>query len=159
RMVPLGLRLQDHFYHPHWNAPAPEWMRVDGVKYFHDDGARLTRFEIRELVDRAAQDPQPVVVHVLSREALDSLVDGLEARARAPHHPEVLPLFRIDHADEVLPAQAHRLARLGMTVCSNPSMLPEWHAPAAFPLRTLLDAGVHLCAGSDWIGSHQPERP
>jgi hypothetical protein len=37
-------------------------------------------------------------------------------------------------------------------------MLPEWRRSAAFPMRTLLAAGVRLCIGSDWVGRHLPPR-
>src|SRR5262249_50329795 len=67
-------------------------------------------------------------------------------------------LFRVEHADEVTPLQARRLAQLGVIVCSNPSMLPEWRRASAFPMRTLREAGVRTCIGSDWVGRHQPPR-
>jgi predicted amidohydrolase YtcJ len=100
-----------------------------------------------------------VIVHVLSRHALDTLLDGIEALARSQGKPDATRLFRVEHADEVTPEQAQRLARLGVGVCSNPSMIPEWRHEHAFPLRTLLDAGVELAFGSDWVGRHVPERP
>jgi predicted amidohydrolase YtcJ len=97
------------------------------------------------------------VVHVLSETALATLLDALEtADAR---RPGVARLFRLEHVDECSAAEAHRLARLGIVVCSNPSMLGEWRREEDFPLRTLLDNGVSLCLGSDFVGQHQPERP
>ena len=48
-------------------------------------------------------------------------------------HPEDARLFRVDHADEVTPAQAERLARLGIPACANRPMLPEWRSDHAFP--------------------------
>ncbi len=159
RMIPLGYRFETRLYQPSWPAAAPEWMRVDGVKYFHDDGARLTRYELQEMFDLNVGARRRIVVHVLSGHALDTLLDGIEALARAANKPEATQLFRIEHADEVSPEQAARLKRLGIVVCSNPSMIPEWHLPAAFPMRTLLDAGVRTCIGTDWVGAHHPDRP
>jgi predicted amidohydrolase YtcJ len=156
RFIPFGLRFGTTFYEPSWKSPAPDWLRVEGVKYFHDDGARLTRFELSEVAARAQAAHRPVVVHVLSGHALDTLLDGIEQATAA--HPENAGLFRLEHADEVSPQQARRIARLGIMVCSNPSMLPEWRRSLAFPMRTLLDAGVRLCIGSDWVGRHQPPR-
>jgi predicted amidohydrolase YtcJ len=156
RMIPLGFRLETRLYEPSWRAEAPEWLRVDGVKYFHDDGARLTRFELQELARVHTAAHRPIVVHVLSRHALDTLLDGIEAFAPARENAS---LFRIEHADEVTPAQAARLARLGIVVCTNPSMLPEWRRADAFPLRTLMRAGVRTCIGTDWVGHHVPPRP
>ena len=154
RFIPLGYRFDTAFYEPSWKAPAPEWVRVDGVKYFHDDGARLTRFELAEVAARALAAHRPVLVHVLSSHALDTLLDGIEL---ATHdRPEGARLFRVEHADEVTHDEAQRLARLGIVVCSNPSMLPEWRKANAFPMRTLHDAGVRTCIGTDWVGRHAP---
>ena len=157
RMIPLGYRLDTRLYEPAWHAPAPDWVRVDGVKYFHDDGARLTRFELQEIITRNLAAARQVVVHVLSGHALDTLLDGIEQGTRG--HAGAARLFRIEHADEVSPDQARRLARLGIVVCSNPSMIPEWRSESAFPMRTLIDAGVRSCIGTDWVGRHQPPRP
>jgi predicted amidohydrolase YtcJ len=159
RMVPLGYRLETRLYEPTWNAVAPDWVRVDGIKYFHDDGARITRFELQEIFDRAVAAKRQVLVHVLSSHALETLLSALESMAKAAHRPEATHLFRIEHADEVTAEQARRLARLGIVVCSNPSMLPEWHSPGSFPMRTLTDAGVRTCIGTDWVGEHVPVRP
>ncbi len=98
-------------------------------------------------------------MHVLSRRALDTLLEALERlskNATGPHGPS---LFRIEHADEVTPEQAKRLAKLGIMVCPNPSMLPEWRKDAAFPMRTLIAAGVRTCIGTDFVGEHVPPRP
>jgi len=38
-------------------------------------------------------------------------------------------------------------------------MIPEWRREHAFPMRTLLAAGVKLCLGTDWLGLHTPPRP
>src|SRR5262249_11817178 len=44
RLVPLGYHFANPLYHSDWHGPAPEWVRVDGIKYFHDDWARISRF-------------------------------------------------------------------------------------------------------------------
>jgi predicted amidohydrolase YtcJ len=156
RFVPIGFRFSTHFYEPSWKSPAPDWLRVEGVKYFHDEGARMSRFELAEVAARAQAAHRPVLFHVMSGHALDTLLDGIEQATDG--HPENARLFRLEHADDVTPEQARRIARLGLIVCSNPSMLPEWRRSSAFPMRTLLDAGVHLCIGTDWVGRHLPAR-
>jgi predicted amidohydrolase YtcJ len=156
RMIPLGYHFDTFFYEPRWSGPAPEWVRVDGVKYFHDDGARLGRFELSEVVRRSVEGGRRVLVHVLSRGALETLLDGIETHTA--QKPEAAKLFRIEHVDEATPEQARRLAKLGIPVCSNPSMIPEWKREGAFPMRTLRDAGVNLCLGSDYVGRHLPAR-
>jgi predicted amidohydrolase YtcJ len=159
RMVPLGYRFETHLYEPSWKAPAPEWLRIEGVKYFTDDSARITRFELKEIAARAAKTSRPVVVHVLSKRALDGLLDGIEVAAKTLGQPKLTSLFRVEHADEVTREQAARLQRDGIIVCSNPSMLPEWHKDDAFPMHTLIEAGVRTCIGTDWVGEHLPARP
>jgi predicted amidohydrolase YtcJ len=161
RMIPLGFRFETRLYEPSWKGSAPEWVRVDGVKYYHDDGARITRFELQEIFARAVKSRRRVVVHVLTGRALDTLLDGLEAAANAIGHKEEIALFRIEHADEVSREQAARLQRLGVIVCSNPSMIPEWHwrKDRAFPMHTLASAGVRTCIGTDWVGERVPPRP
>jgi predicted amidohydrolase YtcJ len=156
RMVPIGYRFANRFYHSDWQGAAPDWVRVDGVKYFHDDWARITRYELQAIYDDVVRANRRVVVHVLSRRALQSLLDQIERMSRA--QPDKARLFRFDHVDEATPEQAERMARLGIIVCPNPSMIPEWHSERAFPLRTLMTAGVRTCIGTDFIGRHTPPR-
>lgn len=156
RFVPFGYRFDNPTYHSDWHGPAPDWVRVDGVKYFHDDWARITRYELQLIYDEIAKADRRVVVHVLSRHALVSFLDAVERMSKAA--PEKARLFRVDHADELTRSEADRLARDGIIVCSNPSMLPEWRSPTAFPMHTLTAAGVRLCIGTDYIGRHTPAR-
>lgn len=157
RMIPLGYRFDTRLYRSNWRGGAPEWLRVEGVKYFHDDWARIPRFELEELLRASDADRRSVVVHVLSSRALESLLTALAHFDK--QHPGAARRVRVDHADEVTADQAQRLARLGVSVCSNPSMIPEWRGESAFPLRSLLQAGVQLCIGTDYVGHHVPERP
>jgi predicted amidohydrolase YtcJ len=156
RFVPFAYRFANPVYHSEWRGGDADWVRVDGVKYFHDDWARITRFELQAIYDDVAKAGRRVVLHVLSRHALSTFLDALERMSHAA--PEKARLFRVDHADEVTRADADRLARLGIIVCSNPSMLPEWRDEHAFPLHTLAAAGVRLCLGTDWLGRHTPRR-
>jgi len=51
RFVPLGYRLgENEPYQPTWRGPAPSWVRVDGIKFFHDDPAQLSRSELADIV-------------------------------------------------------------------------------------------------------------
>ena len=156
RFVPFGYRIGNPTYHSDWRGEAPEWVRVDGVKYFHDDWARITRYELQLIYDDIAKAGRRVVVHILSRRALASFLDAVERMSKGA--PEKARLFRVDHADEVTKAEADRLAKLGIIVCSNPSMIPEWRTEHAFPMHTLAAAGVRLCIGTDWLGTHRPPR-
>jgi predicted amidohydrolase YtcJ len=156
-MIAFGLRFETERYVPHYKSPDEDWLRSDAVKYFDDDWARLPRAELAKIYEDARTDGHFVVVHVLSRTALRSLIgrlEGLELTTPGGAH-----WFRFDHVDEASPELAERMAHLGVRVCSNPAMLPEWHRADAFPLRTLLDGQVGLGFGSDYVGHHVPARP
>jgi predicted amidohydrolase YtcJ len=157
RMMAFGYRFETAHYVPSWRPVDASWVQLDALKYFHDDWARLPRAELARIYDDAQRSGRPIVLHVLSRGALRSLLDQLE-RMEA-QQPGGAYRFRLDHVDEVTPQLATRIARLGLIVCSNPAMLPEWRTEQAFPLHTLQSAGVRTCIGSDWVGRHQPARP
>ncbi len=157
RMMVFGYRFETDLYRPSWKSSDPSMLTVDAVKYFHDDWARLPRAELAHIYEQAKAEQLPVVLHVLSRSALRSLLDQLDKLERAD--PGGARWFRIDHADEVTPELAARIAKLGIIVCPNPAMLPEWRNARAFPMRTLLDAGVTVGIGSDYVGRHEPARP
>jgi predicted amidohydrolase YtcJ len=159
RLIPFGYRWNDATYHLDWKGGDARWVNVDGVKYFHDSWASLPRFELQRVFDAVTAARRHVVVHVLGKHALSRLLDSIERLSAGK--PEAARLFRFDHVDEASPVEAARIAKLGIMVCSNPAMIPEWHqwhADNAFPMRTLLNAGVKLCIGTDWLGDHLPRR-
>src|SRR5207245_9510088 len=54
--VPLGNRMEARgLYQPSWHGPAPEWVRVNGIKFFHDDPAQLSRHELDDIVGFASE--------------------------------------------------------------------------------------------------------
>src|SRR5262249_1435055 len=150
RFVPLGYRFDTMLYRPSWPAPDRWWVRSDGVKYFHDDPAQLSRRELADIVSFTVKHRLPVVMHVLGRYSLRKYLDAVEAGTAGD--PSAARRFRIDHADELRAEDARRIARLGMVVCANPTLIAEWKSAQLGPLRTLLDAGVRLCIGTDWLG-------
>ena len=156
RMMVFGYRFETELYVPHFVSADDDWLKVDALKFFDDDWARFPRGELRRVYVEAQGTGRPIVMHVLSRGALRSLLDQLDAMERIL--PGGAERFRIDHADEVPPELAARLARMKIVVCSNPAMLPEWQSERAFPMRTLIDAGVTTCIGTDFVGKHTPER-
>jgi predicted amidohydrolase YtcJ len=157
RMMVFGYRFDTPHYVPSWKPVDPSWVQLDALKYFHDDWARLPRVELSRIYQDALRSGRPIVMHVLSRGALRTLVDQLERLEEGA--PGGARRFRLDHVDEITPELARRVARLGLIVCSNPAMLPEWHTDHAFPMRSLQQAGVTTCIGSDWVGRHSPSRP
>ena len=123
-------------YHSDWTGPAPEWVRVDGVKYFHDDWARMTRFELQQHLRRASPRPAAASCCTCCR-ATRSTRSSTRSSAVAPRTPDKARAVprrsrRRGHA-----GRGRAAGRLGIIVCSNPSMLPEWRTEHAFPMRTL----------------------
>lgn len=157
RMMVFGYRFDTAIYRPTWKPIDPSFVQLDAVKYFHDDWARLPRHELEQVYDDTLASGRSVVIHVLSRAALRSLLDQLEHLEHA--RPGGAKHFRLDHVDEVTPELVGKLHKLGVTVCPNPAMLPEWRSDTAFPLHTLQAGGVATCIGSDWVGRHTPARP
>src|SRR5207249_2250574 len=98
RFVPLGDRFEGAFYVPSWRGPAPEWVRVDGVKYFHDDPAQMSRQELAGVVQQAVDRRLRVVMHVLGRYSLRKYLDAVEKGTA--QDPAAARRFRIDHADD-----------------------------------------------------------
>src|SRR5262249_42183273 len=136
RFVPLAYRFDTILYQPTWKGPAPLWVRVDGIKYFHEDSAQLSRGELREIVTFAVQKQIRVVMHVLGRYSLRKLLDSIEEGTRS--NPAAAHLFRIDHADDVPPEDAKRIVKLGIVVCANPTLIAElWRSPHLGPLHSL----------------------
>ncbi len=117
RFVPLGHLLDREAHEARLETPpeeaplpAPEWVRRYGVKYFHDDGAGvMSRNELAEILDEESRRGQPLVFHVLSSHALGSLLDAYERQHKKSDHPAQI---RLEHLDDVSPADARRIAHL-----------------------------------------------
>lgn len=97
--------------------------------------------------------------HLVGDAAIGTLLDEMEGLASAPHWRQ--RRVRIEHGDLVLPSDVARLRALGIVVVQNPTHLslpdlpqrlsPE-RLPEAQPLRSMVEAGVHLALGTDGIG-------
>jgi predicted amidohydrolase YtcJ len=135
-------------------GPEPLRLRTDGVKLYLDDTSPISPAELAAIVRRAVASNTSIVVHVLGERNLTELLQVLEANA-----PTGSRRIRIEHADVVDASSARRIAALGVPVCANATLVPEWtDDPGAFPLRRLVDAKVPLCLASDWIGALVPGR-
>jgi len=116
---------------------------------------------MRELVRRSAAARRQTAFHAIGDRAVRELIDSVaEAAAR---YPAVRSLrVRIEHGQLIDAADIPRIRDLGMVVSAQPTALiqPEKderllgarRARAAYPYRSLLDAGVHLAFGSDVPG-------
>ncbi len=154
-----------------------EWLRLGGLKIFSDGalgsqtaymfddypGRPGYRGEpvvagdaLREAVRRATMAGWAVWVHAIGDRAVSETIDAIASVKPARGLP--VP-HRIEHAQCVRPRDARRMARLGIIASVQPCHIPgdiataERHWPTArrfaFPLRTLVQAGVTLAAGSD----------
>jgi predicted amidohydrolase YtcJ len=110
--------------------------------------------------DAAGHWPQ---VHAIGDEAIDTLLDLYEKTIAANGARE--RRFRVIHAQVLRgPETAARIARLGLIAEVQPFhaiddirwMEPRIGARArwAYAFKTLQDAGVRLCFGSDWPGTN-----
>ena len=114
--------------------------------------------ELEEMIWGVHQAGRQVAVHAVGSAAVEaaaaSLASVLRRRPRRDHR------HRIEHCGVCPPALAGRLASLGVLVVTQPSFV--YHGgdrylrqvaaedlPHLYPLRTLLEAGVPVAAGSD----------
>jgi predicted amidohydrolase YtcJ len=114
--------------------------------------------ELAEMVSRVHEAGRQVAIHAVGAAAVTAAADALAAvlkpRPRGDHR------HRIEHCGVCPPALARRLASLRVVVVTQPSFVyhngdrylrgvPSKDLAHLYPLRTLLDAGVPLAAGSD----------
>lgn len=125
--------------------------------------------ELARLVTAAHRAGFQVALHAVTPEGLDAACDAIAGAQAAHHRPGAR--HRIEHASVATPAQAARLAGLGVVVCTQPGFLvasgvryraevPPAQQPHLYPLAALAAAGVPLAGGSDapiaspnpWLG-------
>jgi hypothetical protein len=115
----------------------------------------------RRLVRRAARRRRQTAFHAIGDRAVSTLLDSVEELSS--RFPEVTGLrLRLEHAQLVRKEDMPRLRRLGVLVAAQPhamwnpgkdrALLGDTRYEAAYPYRSLLDAGVHLSFGSDVPG-------
>lgn len=96
-------------------------------------------------------------VHAIGDAALGRVLDVMESAVSSGADPSLL---RIEHVSVATAEDCRRLAGLGVTACIQPAFLPSdspWlearlgpeRLSAAYPFRSLADAGVPLAGGSD----------
>jgi hypothetical protein len=154
-----------------------DWLRLGGIKIFADGalgsqtGHLFTPYpgrgdycgvpvvageELRETVRSLAQCGWAAWIHAIGDRAVHDSVRAIVAARRVEATP--LP-HRIEHAQCVRPGDVRRMAAAKIIASVQPCHLladiplADRHWPRArrhaFPLRSLLDAGVTLAAGSD----------
>jgi predicted amidohydrolase YtcJ len=129
------------------DLPRLEGLKQFGGPTFRNPGREVVMPWIRE----AHEAGLSVSVHSLDDEACRETIDWFEpcARPGGPRH-------RLVHARALKRADIGRIVRLGLVVEAQPWDTMEDRRMTAdpdaieLPLRTLLDAGAHVCLGSDW---------
>ena len=126
---------------------------------FDDDPAVLTR----SIID-AHRAGWQVAAHAIGDAAVDLVLDALEeADRRGPSVPRggIPPRHRLEHGVMFRPDQVGRLARMGITVVTQPLFIEDFgdlllqgsggrpEAGDYFRMRSLLAAGVPLAGSSD----------
>ena len=122
------------------------------------DGVHPGPEELAEIVRRVHESGRQAAIHAVGEAAVaaaaEALAGALRRRPRRDHR------HRVEHCGVCPPALARRLAGLGVVVVTQPSFVrhngdrylrqvPSKDLPHLYPLRTLLEAGVPLAAGSD----------
>ena len=154
-----------------------DWLRLGGIKVFADGalGSQTAYMfepypgrgdycgvpvvagdELRDTVRNLAQHGWAAWIHAIGNRAVHEAIDAIIAAGGAKG--TLLP-HRIEHAQCVRPDDVRRMARAKIIASVQPSHLlvdiavADQHWPRArrnaFPLRSLIDAGVTLAAGSD----------
>lgn len=113
--------------------------------------------ELTAMVVRAHAAGFPVAVHAVESEAVAAAARAIEeARRERP----IAFADRIEHCSECPPEVLRLVRRAGVAVCTQPAFLhyrgdrylaevPENVQPWLYAMRSLLDAGVSVAAGSD----------
>jgi predicted amidohydrolase YtcJ len=124
-----------------------------GTGRFNVSNAELSRLVRRSLFGFPVLNQ--LLVHTFGDRAMDKALGELERTAPAFVWRLLRPRF--EHGDLLHPEQIERARRLGVIVVQNPTHLTLDLVPSlgldraaeAQPLRSLVEAGVHLAFGSD----------
>lgn len=98
-------------------------------------------------------------IHAIGDSANSAMLDIFERCVR--ENPVRDRRFRIEHAQHIAGKDLARFARLGVIASMQPyhaiddgrwawKRIGETRSHEAYPFRSLLDQGVHLCFGTDW---------
>ena len=113
--------------------------------------------ELTAMVTRAHAAGFPVAIHAVEAEAVEA---AARAIAEACRERPIAFSDRIEHCSECPPEVLRLVRRAGVAVCTQPAFVhyrgdkyleevPEDVQPWLYAMRSLLDAGVPVAAGSD----------
>lgn len=118
---------------------------------------RISPIELDRLTAACHDSGVAVAVHAIGQRAVDMALDSFSKLRPGA----IVPRHRIEHAYlPPVPGQIRRMADLGLVVSTQPGLIhevDEWTSVwplerlrGAMPLRTMLRAGLHVMASSDY---------
>ena len=153
-------------------------LKIGGLKLFADGslGARTaalfkpyednqenngmliySQTELNELVLKAHKAGLQVAVHAIGDRAVNSVLDAFENALKTDTHTQ--NRHRIEHASVLNEKLIERIKKLNIIVSAQPHFivsdfwikdrLGEERAKWTYPLKSLLEAGIVVCGGSD----------
>ena len=137
------------------------WLFEEYADEPGNSGYGKTADEIIEFLTRDIRRKRQIACHAIGDRAVHELC--LAAEQLDHRYPWIKDLrFRIEHGQLIQKEDIKRIADLGILVCAQPTalvdpakdrnMLGDERALAAYPFRSLLDAGISLSFGSDYPG-------
>ena len=158
-----------------------DWIHTGPRKYFADgafsshsgwlfeeytdepgnSGSGKTADEIYHFLNNDIRRKHQIACHAIGDRAVHEFcLAVVRLNQRYPWIPDLR--CRIEHGQLIRKDDIRRIADLGILVCAQPpalidpgkdrNMLGDTRARAAYPFRTLLDAGINLSFGSDYPG-------
>jgi len=158
----LGLKgLEEHLAGRFSIHEAEKALCLDAVKIILDETTgRLNpgQEKLNEIVLAVHEAGFQAVIHAIEEPAIESALTALENALRRFPRPD--HRHRIEHCSVCPPDLAGRIASLGVMVVTHPAFLyysgerylktvPSSQLNHLYPLRTLLENGVKVAAGSD----------
>jgi len=136
-------------------------LRVGGTKVLLDETTgRLnpSQDELNELVFAIHRSGLRVVIHAIEENPIEAACTAIEYALR--QSPRRDHRHRIEHCSVCPPSLARRIASLGVVIVTQPSFIyysgdrylktvPSFQLKHLYPIRTLIENGVHVAAGSD----------
>ena len=137
--------------------------------YSHDPKNRGILYhdeqEVIEFAKKANRDGLQIEMHAIGDAAVTRAVDAIEAALK--DHPRTDHRHTIIHACLIRPEDLQRIAALGISITLQPGFLISPLEPVEYleeilgdriydssPLRSLIDAGIHVSGGSDAPVTH-----
>jgi predicted amidohydrolase YtcJ len=136
-------------------------LRLGGAKILLDETTgRLnpSQGELNELVLAIHRSGLQAVIHAIEKNPIEAACTAIEHALKRSPRPD--HRHRIEHCSVCPPSLARRIASLGISIVTQPSFIyyngdrylktvPDFHLQHLYPIKTLIENGVHVAAGSD----------